>query len=72
MEVLQPLFVIPGAQDDPFPPVAAGLGGSKLPLDGLEVLPKHTKISGIQEGLSFLCQMEVVSQFRMVDGHKVW
>lgn len=59
-EVLQPLLV-PSALS----PVAAVLTSHELQLDGMEVLPEHHRISGVQKGLGFISQVTVVSQFQV-------
>lgn len=61
-EVLQSLLDNPGMQVDELPPVTVGLMGHKPLLDGLEVVPHHPGVSGVQEALGFISQVEVVSQ----------
>lgn len=47
---MDPLLVVPGAQDDPLPPVAAGGAGPIATLNGLAVVPEHPGDHGILGG----------------------
>lgn len=59
-ESVDPLFVIPGVQDDLLSLAAAGGMGPELAVSALEVVPKHPCIHSILGGLVLTDQLEVV------------
>ncbi|KYO40059.1 hypothetical protein Y1Q_0006592 [Alligator mississippiensis] len=63
VEGLDPPFVIPGAQANPFPPVAAGGANPELDLVGLEVVLEHPGVHGILDGLVVVGHVKVVVMF---------
>lgn len=71
MEVLEPLFIIPGAQDDSLLPVDAGDAGPKLALSHLEVVPEHLLSIASWMASASLAMRKFVAQFRMLGGHVV-
>lgn len=59
VEGLDPLFFIPGAQDDPLPPVGAGGVGLELELSDLKVIQEHPSILGVLDGLVLIGHVKV-------------
>ncbi|KYO45864.1 hypothetical protein Y1Q_0021498 [Alligator mississippiensis] len=58
-EGLDPLFIIPGTQNEPHPPVAVDGMGPELVVNGLEVVTEHPIIHSILEGLTLIGYMKV-------------
>lgn len=57
-EGLEPLFVIPDAQDNLLAPVGFSVVGPELMLNGLQMGPEHPGVHGILGGLVLICHMK--------------
>ncbi|KYO20114.1 hypothetical protein Y1Q_0010694 [Alligator mississippiensis] len=60
-EGLNPLFIIPHAQDDLLPLVSTGGMGPEVEFDGLKVVPEYPIIHGVSGGLILIDYMKISS-----------